>query len=148
MMKKSNKKEALSVSRLITEVLVDQLNIPFRNIVNDTTFSKYTGSKRPDLLISEYEYNEGNETQYIENLIAYAEAKDSNCNIGDADWIDAIEQGKVKSKKLGLNYFIVTNCKTAIFYNAKNIQEISLNDNPIREFQTMDILRLINKKNK
>lgn len=146
MMKKSNKKEALSVSRLITEVLVDQLNIPFRNIVNDTTFSKYTGSKRPDLLISEYEYNEGNETQYIENLIAYAEAKDSNCNIGDADWIDAIEQGKVKSKKLGLNYFIVTNCKTAIFYNAKNIQEISLNDNPIREFQTMDILRLINKK--
>ena len=50
MMKKSNKKEALSVSRLITEVLVDQLNIPFRNIVNDTTFSKYTGSKRPDLL--------------------------------------------------------------------------------------------------
>ena len=65
MMKKSNKKEALSVSRLITEVLVDQLNIPFRNIVNDTTFSKYTGSKRPDLLISEYKYNEGNETQYI-----------------------------------------------------------------------------------
>ena len=145
-MKRINKKEALSVNRLINEVLVEQLNIPLKNIVNDTTFSKYTGSKRPDLLISEFEYDEYNEEKYIKNLIAYAEAKDSSCNIGDCDWKDAVEQGKIKSKKLGLNYFIVTNCKTAIFYNAKNMKEISLNGNPIREFQTMDILRLINKK--
>ena len=50
--------EALSVSRLINEVLVAQLSIPFRQIVNDTTFSKYTGSKRPDILISEFEYDD------------------------------------------------------------------------------------------
>lgn len=48
MAKKQKKQEALSVSRLINEVLVAQLSIPFRQIVNDTTFSKYTGSKRPD----------------------------------------------------------------------------------------------------
>lgn len=41
MVKKQKKQEALSVSRLINEVLVAQLSIPFRQIVNDTTFSKY-----------------------------------------------------------------------------------------------------------
>ena len=37
MAKKQKKQEALSVSRLINEVLVAQLSIPFRQIVNDTT---------------------------------------------------------------------------------------------------------------
>ena len=37
------KSEALSVTRLINEVLVLQLSIPLKQIVNDTTFSKYTG---------------------------------------------------------------------------------------------------------
>lgn len=145
-MKKVNKKsEALSVSRLINEVLVLQLSIPFRQIVNDTTFSTYTGSKRPDILISEFEYNGTNDTQYIENLVAYAEAKD-NCNVNDKDWKDAIKQAKQKSKKLKLPYFIITNCKATFFYNAHNIQEIKLNGNPLREFQTIDILRLIKSK--
>ena len=36
MAKKQKKQEALSVSRLINEVLVAQLSIPFRQIVNDT----------------------------------------------------------------------------------------------------------------
>lgn len=142
---KPKKQEALSVSRLINEVLVNQLSIPFRQIVNDTTFSKYTGSKRPDILISEFEYDGSNDTQYIENLVAYAEAKD-DCVVGDKDWKDAIKQGITKSKKLKLPYFIVTNCKKTIFYNAKNLKEISLNGNPIREFQTIDIFRLIKNK--
>ncbi len=55
MAKNKKKQEALSVGRLINEVLVAQLSIPFRQIVNDTTFSKYTGSKRPDILISKFE---------------------------------------------------------------------------------------------
>ena len=50
MAKKQKKQEALSVSRLINEVLVAQLSIPFRQIVNDTTFSKYTGSNVPTSL--------------------------------------------------------------------------------------------------
>lgn len=145
MSSKKGKKEALSVSRLINEVLVAQLSIPFRQIVNDTTFSKYTGSKRPDILISEFEYDGTNDTQYISNLVAYAEAKD-DCKVDDKDWKDAIEQGKIKAPKLGLPYFIVTNCKTTYFYNAKTMKQITLNGNPIREFQTIDIYRLIKNK--
>jgi type I restriction enzyme M protein len=51
------KQEALAVNRLISEVLVSQLSIPLHQIVNDISFEKYTGSKRPDLLISEFEYD-------------------------------------------------------------------------------------------
>src|SRR5579885_34856 len=141
------KQEALTVTRFIHEVLVSQLSIPIKQIVNDTTFTKYTGSKRPDLLISEFEYepNKKNDTEFIENLVAYAEAKD-DATVGDSFWHDAIKQGKEKAPKLKLPYFIVTNCKTSIFYNTKTGEEIKLNKNPIREFQTIDILRLIKSK--
>ena len=144
-MAKAKKQEALSVGRLINEVLVAQLSIPFRQIVNDTTFSKYTGSKRPDILISEFEYDGSNDEQFIENLVAYAEAKD-DCNVDDKDWKDALKQGKVKAVKLKLPYFIVTNCKTTYFYNTKTSKQLKLNGNPIREFQTIDIYRLIKHK--
>lgn len=136
------KREALTVTRLINEVLVSQLSIPLRQIVNDTSFSKYTGSKRPDLLISEFEFDGTNEEQFIKNLVAYAEVKDE-CSVGDSDWNDAIKQGELKSEKLRLPFFIVTNCKTSVFYNGKTGKEICLNNNPIREFQTIDIFRLI-----
>lgn len=96
-------------------------------------------------MISEFEYDGSNDTQYIENLVAYAEAKD-DCNIDDKDWKDAIKQGKIKSQKLGLPYFIVTNCKTTYFYNAKTLKQLTLNGNPIREFQTIDIYRLIKNR--
>ena len=145
MAKNAKKQEALSVSRLINEVLVAQLSIPFRQIVNDTTFAAYTGSMRPDILISEFEYDGTNDKQFIENLVAYAEAKD-DCSVDDSDWKDAIKQGKSKAPKLGLPYFIVTNCKTTYFYNAKTLKQLSLNGNPIREFQTIDIYRLIKNK--
>lgn len=147
-MAKGKKREALTVTRLINEVLVNQLSIPLRQIVNDTSFTKYTGSKRPDLLISEFEFNDENEDQFISNLVAYAEVKD-NCVLDDKDWKDAKDQGEKKSKKLNLPYFIVTNCKLSVFYNSKTSKEITLNGNPIREFQTIDILRLIkNRLNK
>ena len=139
---KRRKHEALSVSRLINEVLVDQLSIPFRQIVNDSTFDKYTGTKRPDLLISEFEFDGSNDDQFIENLVAYAEVKD-NCSFDDYDWRDGVKQGELKAKKLGLPYFIVTNCKLSVFYNGKTGKEITLNKNPLREFQTIDIFRLI-----
>ena len=139
------KQEALSVSRLINEVLVAQLGIPFRQIVNDTAFSRYTGSRRPDLLISEFEYDGANEEQYIKNLVAYAEAKD-DCKVDDSDWMDALRQGERKAPKLGLPYFIVTNFSTTYFYNARTLRQLKLNGNPIREFQTIDIYRLIKKK--
>ena len=145
--KKKRKQEALTVSRLIHEVLVSQLSIPLHQIVNDTTFAEYTGSKRPDLLISEFEYDrvKKNDAQFINNLVAYAEAKD-DCIVKGVDWLDAIQQGLTKAPKLKLPYFIVTNGKTSIFYNAKTQNEIKLNGNPIREFQTIDILRLIKNR--
>lgn len=139
------KREALTVSRFINEVLVAQLSIPLHQIVNDSTFKDYTDSDRADLLISEFEFDGKNEKQYIENLVAYAEVKD-NCSVGDRDWNDALEQGKKKAPKLNLPYFIVTNCKKSVFYNAKTLQEITLNHNPIREFQTIDIFRLIKNR--
>ncbi len=146
MAKKNQKKEALSVSRLIIEVLVEQLGIPFRNIVNDTTFSSYTGSKRPDLLISNIEYTAEKEKAYIQNLLCYVEAKDPACNIDDREWKDAYKQGKDKSKKLGIPFFGVTNCKTTFFYNGKTGERLKLNGNLISEFQTLDVFRIIKKK--
>lgn len=141
------KQEALTIQRFIHAILVNQLSIPIKQIVNDTTFSKYTGSKRPDLLISEFEYDiqKKNEDQFIKNLVAYAEAKD-DCSVGDAYWQDAFNQGTRKALQLRLPYFIVTNCKTTIFYNAATGKEIKLNGNPLREFQTIDILRLIKNR--
>ena len=144
-MSTGKKREALTVTRLINEILVGQLSIPLRQIVNDTSFEKYTGIKRPDLLISEFEFDGHNDDQFIANLVGYAEVKD-NCFINDKDWKNAIDQGVTKAPKLNLPYFIVTNCKTSIFYNAKTGKEITLNKNPIREFQTIDILRLIKNR--
>lgn len=43
-MAKKKKQESLSVGRLINEVSVGKLNIPFRQIVNDTIFSAFTGN--------------------------------------------------------------------------------------------------------
>ena len=145
---KNNKKkeEALLVSRFINEVLVGQLSIPHKQIVNDTTFAKYTGSQRPDLLISEEEYESvKDEDGFIKNVVAYAEVKD-NCSVGDKEWNEAITAGQKKAKKLSLPYFIVTNCKTSIFFNTETLEEIKMNTNPIRAFQSIDIFRLIKNK--
>jgi type I restriction-modification system DNA methylase subunit len=144
-MPKVKKREALTVTRLIHDVLIGQLSIPLRQIVNDISFQKYTGSQRPDLLISEFEFDGVNEEQFIKNLVAYAEVKD-NCSVDDVDWKDGLTQAKKKAAKLGLPYFIVTNCKTSVFYNATSLKEITLNKNPIREFQTIDIFRLLKNK--
>lgn len=141
------KKEALSVRHFISDVLIEQLKIPSKNIVNDTTFKSYTKSDRPDLLISEvaYDLKNNNDHEFIKNLIAYAEAKD-DCVINDKDWKDAIKQGLKKSKLLKIPYFIVTNCKVSYFFNSKNGKELKLNGSPIREFQSQDILRIIYKR--
>lgn len=147
---KKQKREALSVQRLINEVLVQNLGIPSHNVVNDAAFQKYTGSLRPDILISNMPYandpNDPNdESRFVENLICYVEAKDITCKVNDSDWKDAISQGKVKAPKLGLHYFGVTNCNITYFYNL-NGDRLSLNGNPMSEFQTMDVLRIIKKQ--
>ena len=141
------KKEALTVRLFISEILVEQLKIPAKNIVNDTTFKDYTGSDRPDLLISEvaYDLKNHNDNEFIKNLIAYAEAKD-DCIVNDKDWKDAVNQGKKKANLLKIPYFIVTNCKVSYFFNSKTGKELKLNGSLIREFQSLDILRIICKR--
>ena len=104
-MMRQRKHEALSVSRLIHEVLVGQLSIPFRQIVNDSTFSGYTGTRRPDLLISEFEFDGSNDDQFIANLVAYAEVKDTSCSFNDRDWREAIKHGNEKAGRIRLPYF-------------------------------------------
>lgn len=146
MKKKTTKKEALSVVRLINEVLVEQLGIPFKNIVYDTSFSSYTGSKRPDLIISNIEYTGDNDDAYIQNLLCYVEAKDPSCIIDDRDWRNGFNQGKEKSEKLGIPFFGVTNCRTTFFYNRETGDRLKLNGNLISEFQTLDVFRIIRKK--
>lgn len=147
MANKKPKREALTVQRLITEVLISQLSIGPRQIVNDSTFKSYTSIRRPDLLISEFEfdYENENEKQFIDNLVAYAEIKD-DCSVDDSEWQKARKDGKEKAEQLNMPYFIVSNCKTTIFYNTNTDKEISLNGNPIREFQTIDIFRLIKNR--
>lgn len=147
---KKQKREALSVQRLINEVLIQDLGVPPHNVVNDAVFQKYTGSKRPDILISNASFaNDPNdpedESRFIENLICYAEAKDVTCKVGDADWKDAISQGQLKAPKLGLHFFAVTNCNITYFYSLAG-DRLSLNGNPISEFQTMDVLRIIKRQ--
>jgi len=136
------KHEALTVVKLINEILVNQLKIPFQNIANDITIPSYLGSYRPDILISATAYSITNEEQYVKNLLAYAEVKD-NCTVNDKDWQNAISQGKLKALKLKLPYFIVTNYVVTYFYNTQTLEQLTLDGNPIREFQTMDIYRLI-----
>ena len=144
--KKTQKKEALSVSRLINEVLVEQLGIPLKNIVNDTSFLSFTGIKRPDLMISNIAYTSENDSEYVQNLLCYVEAKSPTCNVNDKDWQDAYAQGMIKAPKLGIPFFGVTNCRTTYFYNTKTGDRIKLNGNVISEFQTLDVFRIIRKK--
>ena len=142
---KKAKKEALSVTRLINEILINQLGIPIDQIVNDTTFRKYTGSDRPDLLISNVGYDKGPDF-FVKNLLCYVEAKDPSCNIDDKDWKNAFNQGMKKAPKLKLPFFGVTNCHTTYFYNVENGERLTLNGNIISEFQTLDVFRIIKQK--
>ncbi|MCK6259509.1 SAM-dependent methyltransferase [Fictibacillus sp. KIGAM418] len=148
-MVKRKKQEPLNVSRFIKELLVDELGFPFKQIVNDISFEKYTGIKRPDILISEVEYDLElqNNDEFIQNLIAYAEAK-HDCAVDSRDWKDAYNQGLLKAQKeaLDIPFFIVTNFLVTHFYNTQNGERISLNGIPIADFQNMDVLRLIRKK--
>ena len=140
--KKVAKKEALTTRLFITEILEKELGIPSKNIVNDTTFNEYTGSKRPDLLISTIEYDTKNDKDYISNLVAYAEAKD-DCILGDKDWEDAVKQGLEKAPQLRMPYFIVTNLKISYYFNTITGKELTLNGNPLREFLNLDLLKYI-----
>jgi hypothetical protein len=92
----------------------------------DVTTEK-TGNKRGDVWISK---NKQPHKDFEKNIVALIEAKHRNCEIGDIDWRDAMRQGKEKSEKHGLNYYIVTNSTTNFrFYNSFSDEEIFLDGN-------------------
>jgi hypothetical protein len=60
------------------------------------------------------------------------------------DWRDAMNQGKEKSRKNELNYYIVTNCRNNFrFYNSFNDEEISLDGKILTKLQSLDVLEKI-----
>lgn len=140
----TRRQEALSVSRIINDILIEQLGIPHQQIVNDTTF-EVTGNLRPDLLISGVPLNDNrtNDEEYLADLLLYVEAKDSNCKFDDAAWRSAVKDGAQKSKLLKIGYFGVTNTITTVFYNASTLEELKVDGTVVTEFQDLDVLRAL-----
>ena len=103
----------------------------------DVTTEK-TGNKRGDIWVSQKKQTERG---FEKNIIALVEAKHRNCINGDMDWRDAMRQGKEKSTRQGLTYYIVTNCISDFrFYNAFNDEEINLDSKTITRLQPFEIL--------
>ena len=100
-----------------------------------------SGSKRGDVWIS----LKNNRTKTFEkNIICLIEAKHRKSVIGDMDWRDAMEQGKIKAEKQNLNYYVVTNCKSEFrFYNSYSDDEIELDGKIITKLISMEILEKI-----
>lgn len=112
------------------------------NFMKIDTTTNNTGNKRGDIWISNSENNNKN---FEKDIIALIEAKHRKCIVGDLDWRDAMRQGKEKSKKQLLNFYIVTNCELDIrFYNTFNDEEISLDGKILTFFVSGGILNTIN----
>lgn len=102
------------------------------------TSTKRTLFKRGDIWIS---LSENTKPDFEKNIIALVEAKHKKCVIGDKEWKIAMEDGRIKTEKQRLNYYIVTNCKDTVrFFNRFNDEEILLDNKPIRHWQPIDIL--------
>lgn len=94
--------------------------------------------KRGDIWIS---LSKQDHSDFEKSIIALIEAKHRKCVIGDEDWKDAMEQGKIKGQKQGLNYYIVTNCKDEVrFYNSFNDKELTLDGQLVTKLQPIKVL--------
>lgn len=119
---------------------LEKLSIPIKNCKVDVTTEK-SGKKRGDIWISSIPQTDKN---FEKNIIALIEAKHRNAIIGDIDWRGAMEQGKNKSVKQGLTYYIVTNCTSEVrFYNSYNDEEIMLDGKVLTKFVSLEILQKI-----
>jgi len=114
--------------------------VPLENCKIDVTTEK-NKKKRGDIWISK---EERNSKKFESSITALVEAKHRNTTIGDADWRDAMNQGKEKSQKQRLNYYGVTNCRSDIrFYNAFNDEEIILDGKTLSKMVSIEILNKI-----
>ena len=133
---KMKKEETNDIIQFFIPIL-KEVKIDIQNCKIDVTTEK-SGNKRGDIWISNTKH--GNK-DFEKNIIALVEAKHRNCMIGDIDWRDAMKQGKEKSLKQRLNYYIVTNSKTEIrFYNSQTDEEILLDGKFITKMMGEEVL--------
>lgn len=139
MKKKIIHAEANDVVQLLLPLL-DPVGIKISQCKIDSTTTK-SGSLRGDVWVSRKRYDSpGFET----NIVSLIEAKHRKCLIGDRDWLDAVSHGRDKAPLHKLNFFIVTNCTSAVrFYNAHTIEEISLDGAIITALQPIEILERV-----
>lgn len=82
--------------------------------------------------------------EFEKNLIALIEAKHKNTVIGDIEWREAMKHGREKAKTQGLNYYVVTNCRSETrFYNAFNDTEICLDDVYLTQLVSREVMEKI-----
>ena len=120
--------------------LLDKLGFPTQNCKVDVTTEK-SGNKRGDIWISQVDFSS---RHFEKNITALIEAKHRKTTIGDMDWRDAMAQGKQKSAKQGLNYYIVTNCRADFrFYNAVDDSKITVDGKVLTHMVPMEVLQKI-----
>ncbi len=106
----------------------------------DTTTGQ-TGRWRGDVWVSR---SEQTALDFESNIVGLIEAKHRNCEIGDMDWRDAMEQGKKKAETQNLNFYAVTNCVDSHrFYNRFTDEEITLDGKFITRLQPLEVLEKI-----
>ncbi|HVI69104.1 MAG TPA: N-6 DNA methylase [Magnetospirillaceae bacterium] len=94
--------------------------------------------ERGDIWVS---LSEHTKKTFERDIVCLIEAKHKKCVIGDAEWQDAMRQGKSKAAKQNLPYYVVTNCKDLVrFYNAANDEEVALDGMAITKLQPIKIL--------
>jgi type I restriction enzyme M protein len=133
------KEEANDILQYLIPKL-DNVGIHQNQCKIDTT-TDASGNLRGDVWLS----RKDQATSIFEkNIVGLIEAKHRNCSIGDTDWRDAIEQGKIKGKKQSLTFYIVTNCTDSFrFYNIYNDNEITLDGTVISKLQSINVLEKI-----
>jgi len=119
---------------------LEQVGIPQNKCKIDVTTEK-NGNKRGDIWISLKKHSD---KDFENNIIALIEAKHKNATIGDMDWRDAMRQGREKSSKQGLPFYITTNCRSEFrFYNTNNDEEIILDGKVIVKIVPLEVLQKI-----
>jgi type I restriction-modification system DNA methylase subunit len=119
---------------------LEDLEIGRDNCKIDVTTEK-SGRTRGDVYIS---LRKQDDIYFEKNIVALIEAKHKKAIIGDMDWRDAMRQGKDKSEKQELNYYIVTNCRDETrFYNRHNDEEIWLDGKVVTKLVKLSVLQKI-----